>query len=412
MPVGTDDDSESSDKSEKKCKICCEIIDRRSLKNAVKCNSSKCSVVIHLKCFDVIIKVFCVEKKNWRCRCCIEATKSSGAYCGSCASSDMVVMKKENECLVREKDLLTKLLSELEYTVMLQKTKINDLEQKTVSTSIISSVSKADKTRPSSYSAAIKTIEGINSFSKSPVLLVKSTDKAISNAQVEKDVKSNIIPGALNININRTRLIKDGLLISCENQESLDVLRDNLNKKMGSVYNVCLPKKIMPRIIVFGVQKDCVENEELLSMIIKSNNLNASSDEIKKVTSLKFKTTFNIVLEVSPVLFSFIIKRGFLYVGWKKCKVEEHLNLPQCFNCRKFGHYKKDCRNDVVICPKCSGAHEQKDCVSDSLSCVNCKDFNAKFKTNLPTDHSASNPGCEFYKHKLDQLKSKINYDV
>lgn len=404
MPSGADDESESS---EKKCKLCTDKIDRRYLKSAVKCNSPKCSVLMHQKCFDLVTKIFFVEKKDWRCRSCIEDLKVSGFCSGSCTNADISLLQKENECLSREKDLLNKLLDDLEYTVQLQKTQISSLETKTVNS--INSLSSADNLRPTSYSEAVKIK---NLTSNAPVLLIKATDKSISNIQVEKDVKSKINPGALNININNTKLIRDGLLISCENSHSLNVLKENLNKYVGNVYKVTEPKKFNPRIKLNGVQAESLENGDFLEEIISNNNLNASVADIKIVTKLKYKSLFNVIIEVTPSLFSIIMQKGYLYVGWSKCMVMEHINMSRCFKCCKYGHQERDCRNPELVCPKCSGPHKLKDCTSNTECCINCKNFNSKFKSNFSIQHSVSNPSCEYYKFKVAQLKCNINYEL
>lgn len=162
--------------------------------------------------------------------------------------------------------------------------------------------------------------------------------------------------------------------------------------------------------MIYGIEPDTINNPNILDNIIADNDLNVDVNDIKIVTKLKYKNVFDLVIEVNPGLFSVIINRSFLFVGWKKCGVKEHFNLLRCYKCCKFGHLKKDCKGSAV-CSKCSGSHEYKDCDVDSLICSNCKNFNEKLKVNFSVNHSANDPLCHFRKYKIDQLKSKINYE-
>lgn len=211
MPVDADGELDSSDK---RCKICNEVTSKN--RSVLKCNSVKCNVVVHGKCFDLVTKVFHADKKTWRCKSCCETVK--GQCCNS--SFDLKIFQKENECLMREKDILNKRVCDLEYIVDLQKSNMQ------IDKNMHTSAAEGVKDNVS-YSQAVK-----NTINKTPaVLLIKCNDKSVLNTKIEKDVKTAVNPGSLDINISSTKLIKNGLLINCEDEGSLDKLRENLNKK-------------------------------------------------------------------------------------------------------------------------------------------------------------------------------------
>ncbi|KAK9876473.1 hypothetical protein WA026_012787 [Henosepilachna vigintioctopunctata] len=85
-----------------------------------------------------------------------------------------------------------------------------------------------------SYAAAV------GSKSDTSVLLVRSTNQ-------NTDIKSKINPSKVNAKIVGTRLIKDGLLIQCEDDESRDNLRNSILRDFKQSFNVSLPRK---RILV------------------------------------------------------------------------------------------------------------------------------------------------------------------
>lgn len=402
--VGGSDDP--PDAAEKTCKICFKTLERRALKHAIKCKATKCGVIIHEDCFDSVSKVFSIEKLNWCCRNCTDTSNSSAGWSDSCLNDQIAVLKKENECLLREKELLNKLLEDKDYTLSLQKSVINDISKKTVSTCLASHT--LEKHQYSSYSDIVKTKQ---TNTLSPVLLIKTTDNSVTNKMVEKEVKSKITPGSINVDVNNTKLIKDGLLISCANQESLNILKDNLQTKISSKFKICEPAKFNPRLLIKNVNKDCIEDSNLIEKIISDNNLHAYTRDFKFVTKFAYKSVYNVVLEVTPPVFQQIIKNEFLYIGWTKCFVQEHFSLPRCFKCCKFGHYMNNCRSSSLVCPICSESHEKKDCTSNVKSCSNCKDINTKYKSNMPTDHTASDINCGFFKYKIEQLKLRINYE-
>nr|CAI5835904.1 unnamed protein product [Callosobruchus analis]CAI5847095.1 unnamed protein product [Callosobruchus analis] len=180
---------------------------------------------------------------------------------------------------------------------------------------------------------------------------------------------------------------------------------------MGNKCSVYEQKKFNPKIIVYSVNKSLADNDKLIEYIIKDNRLDAEPSDIKLITKLSYKNSVNLILELKPALFKTVINTGYLYVGWMRCGIREHFKTVVCYKCCKFGHYKKDCKSQNVVCPFCSGFHERRDCNSTSPCCINCTDTNTKNKTNLPTDHSSNSPSCPCYLNKIDYLRSRTDYE-
>lgn len=403
MPSESESDADSLDSKKKICKVCSESIRA----GGIKCNTIKCSVTLHAKCFELVAKIVYIDKSTWRCKACVKDAKQPN----NIMDADYVVLQKENECLLREKELLNKLVYETAYSNKLQKTRIEELETKTAVSNFagLQSDKSGSNSNHISYSSAVKKL---SDTTNSTILLVKTKDTSTSNKQLELDIKSKIKPSAINANIVNTRLIKDGLLINCANEESLNNLKSNLSQQTGTTYNISEAVKLNPRLIIYSVAKDSIECPDLIENIINDNNLNTPTNEVKFVTKLKYRENFyNIVLEVSPSLFKLIINKGFLYVGWRRCGVKEHFHLPRCFKCSKYGHFQKACKSKDTVCSKCSLNHEFKDCNSNEISCNNCKYFNFKFKLNVPITHPTNDPLCNFRKFKLEELKTKICYE-
>ncbi|XP_023313144.1 uncharacterized protein LOC108907863 [Anoplophora glabripennis] len=240
MAGDVDVESESLDK---KCKICNETISR----GGVKCSTAKCNVLLHSKCFDLVAKVVFIEKKTWKCRTCSENLR------GQCSNSstEVTLLQKENECLIREAEMSNKRISDLEYIVNLQKSLVDAIKCKEITPS-----GDNEKARSSSsYSDQLR-----KTVNKSSVLVIKSNDKSIDNKRIEKDVKSAINPGSININVKNTKLIRNGILINCEDKNSCDKLKNSLENTIGFNYDINEPKKRNPRISVHNIKAGDLES--------------------------------------------------------------------------------------------------------------------------------------------------------
>nr|CAH7740833.1 unnamed protein product [Callosobruchus chinensis] len=340
------------------------------------------------------MKAVYVNKEAFLCKNCVCESKCSGGA---------GMLKKEIECLTREKSLLEKYVSELEFSNGLLKSQLSCNINKSSSAANSSTIAPPAKT----YAEQVKSVK------MSSVLVVRSSDQNIANTDLEREMKAKVRPGSLNANVLETNLIKNGIIINCENSASLHKLKDGLQREMGNTRkcSVYEQKKINSKNIVYSVDKLAAQSDKLIEYIIKDNTLDAQPSDIKLVTKLNYEKSVNLILEVKPTLFKIIMNIGYLYVGWMRCSIREHFNTTFCFKCCKFGHYKKNCKSQNVVCPICSGSHERRDCNSDSPCCINCKDMNAKNRTNFPVDHSSISPTCPCYLNRIGYLRSRTDYE-
>lgn len=397
---GGSDDCESSQSNVKKKK--CELCGDNIRSGGVKCN--KCSCCLHSKCFEQIAKVIKAERVNWSCKNC-----TSESFNSASDIMDVKLLQLENESLKREISLLKKIVSDQDYINFLQKEKLNELSPISISTNM-STISKPTATI--SYSDAVKNI--INKDKQeSTVLLVKSQNK--NNVEIQKQIKTKITSSDLcGINVNGTKAIRNGVLINCDNSDSMLKLKLKLSKELDNSYNIHEPKKLNPRIIVYGVDMNFELNSEFICDMTERNDIDCSLDDFKFITALKRTRTsnanVNVVLEVSPRVRRQIINKGYLYIGWSRCGVADYCIVPRCFKCSRYSHQKSTCRNETT-CPQCAGPHELQDCQSEVFNCINCVEYNKLHKANLPTNHAVRDVSCSVHKLKLEFLIAKINYD-
>lgn len=397
-----DESGGSSDQSEVKCEICGGNLRR----NKVKCGNSKCNIVVHSRCFESAVKLLLgsnISKTNWLCKKCSMPAGSSSdkTDLNKCVRNcDADLLHKEIEILTREKELINKCLENLEYTNKLQKDRIDLIEAKTVRNS------NTDKIIGMDYSSAVKNTN-IGVKQNSPVLFIKSSDVKIN---VMNEIKNNVNPRELNISVNKTKPIKGGMLINCEDMNSLNKLKSAVINKFGNKFSVSEPKKFNPRMLIKNVNKNITHNDSIVQEIC-GNFENLEQDDIKIVTKIVRKYTQNIVIEVSPTTRKLIMSKGYIFVGWEKYYVDDYVRVLRCYRCQRYGHTRNDCQTSIPICcPLCTENHEQKECVAVIKKCNNCVLYNSKSKSELPTDHACYDSHCPVYKYQLGLLKSKINY--
>ncbi|CAH1975778.1 unnamed protein product [Acanthoscelides obtectus] len=219
----------------------------------------------------------------------------------SVPESDLAVLEKEIECLVREKNLIDKIANERGYIVEIQKKLISDLEDKFRSQPVGNSSKNKDCV---SYSAIVKKMD--HSY-----LLIKPADRSTSYKTVENDFKSRYSPGALNVNINKTKLTKNGLMISCNSKKDVETLKDSLKSDLGNKFDVCEPTKMFPNDCFKNPGPDKLEFvDSFVDDLIFNNNLGVNSDDIKIISCYKVKNTKNVVIEVVPSVFNLLSSKG------------------------------------------------------------------------------------------------------
>ncbi|CAH1984344.1 unnamed protein product [Acanthoscelides obtectus] len=179
-----------------------------------------------------------MKKEEFRCKHCLGDGKVS--------SSSTDVLHKEIDCLTREKQLLEKYVSELEFSNTILKSKTP-----AVSSTLNSAVGFfPNSSLVNTYSQAAKKV------SPSAVLVIKPTDINMGNAKLEQELKSKFRPSQLNANVTGTRLIRDGVLVNCADVKSLQNLKDGLKRQAGNAFNVYEPKKLRPKIVVYILDFD------------------------------------------------------------------------------------------------------------------------------------------------------------
>lgn len=170
------------------------------------------------------------------------------------------------------------------------------------------------------------------------------------------------------------------IVIESDTPSDREEIKNAIEEKIGEDYEIRIPKKIKPRLLITGMQVS-YSDDELIGCLSKQNDF-ITLDGIKVVKLYEVKRNdssyINAVVEVEPDIFTKCLKAERLNVGCERCKVYDGVDIMCCFKCREFGHRAVHCKNDEV-CTKCHANHKSNECLNSPVNkCINCIKANNK----------------------------------
>jgi len=208
------------------------------------------------------------------------------------------------------------------------------------------------------------------------------------------------------------RSTKDGgLILTCSNEKEISTVQSEIEAKLGDEYKVDRPKTHSHRIKVVGIDEGeySTADDEIIETVMRQNDLRETNTGLKLRILRKTQMVnrkFNMIFETDPDTYDVLMSRQNVNWGWKRYRVYNDYGIIRCYNCNKYGHMQKECK-DKKTCAKCSGDHDLKG--GNQPQCINCILSNGKYKLNLKTDHTVwDHTSCETYKRIEKARKNRF----
>ena len=239
--------------------------------------------------------------------------------------------------------------------------------------------------------------------------------KLQETSKTKEDCMNSIKPNELKIGIQGVKKIsRGGIIVTCENEDDNKKLIKEIEKKLGTKYEIKKGELRNPRIKIIDMTEELSE-DKLISCLLNQNNGIIKESNIKKVLKIwrsGRSNKYNAIIEVEPEAFHSILERRKLNIIWNECRVFEEFSVFRCFKCLGYNHKAQECTNNLT-CIKCgSNDHKVDKCDNNnSVRCSNCINCNTKMNMKLDTNHSPMDSSCSVFKRQLELARNKTRYD-
>ncbi|KAL3285918.1 hypothetical protein HHI36_000436 [Cryptolaemus montrouzieri] len=165
------------------------------------------------------------------------------------------------------------------------------------------------------------SLKNVNKQS-SAVFVVTSSEK---NVNVLDELKVNVDPKQLHVQINSTGAFKNGAVINCYDQKLLGRPKSEVQNRLGVTYSVFETKKLNPRPIIKGVDENLKNNEDTVAFILSNEHLQKMEDlDIKVITRLIRKYSQDVVMQVNLSTRNALLSKKFVFIDWNKYYIEDY----------------------------------------------------------------------------------------
>ncbi|XP_054083794.1 uncharacterized protein LOC128920493 [Zeugodacus cucurbitae] len=154
--------------------------------------------------------------------------------------------------------------------------------------------------------------------------------------------------------------------------------------------------------IIFDIPTE-ISEDELLKDIISPVNIKQIIRITRKVND-----------EVIPTRRIKIIFEGLeipteIIYSYTKIQVKPFISFGQCYNCLRFNHFSKHCKQQKKICAQCGQSHELNN-KCNTISCTNCEGNHSATDKNCPARIKAYTIKKIMTLENITQMEARLKY--
>ncbi|CAH0385784.1 unnamed protein product [Bemisia tabaci] len=212
--------------------------------------------------------------------------------------------------------------------------------------------------------------------------MVVKSKKATRGEKIVKEIQETAEPIRGNLKVKKMVPIKDGAYMEFK-AEGLDQVKllEELEKK-GLEVREPLPSNTLIRIGRVDTQTTAEEMyNDLMNRCLKAKGYTEKimKAEAKILREISGKFSRSIIMTVTPRMRKHILEEEYVYIGWRRCPVEDYAEVTHCYRCGESGHQAATCSNKEV-CFNCgSKRHIARECNREQR-CITCYRENPEVK--------------------------------
>lgn len=272
----------------------------------------------------------------------------------------------------------------------------------------ISQQKSASRNIIKSFAAALGANAGVKG---KEAVLVRGAESDKSE-EIEKKLKASVHPGEEGWHVVSVRRQgKNAVRVELPSPNSADKLMKHPGLQGAGLTANPLPLR-NPLIAVYGVPRTA-SDVQFVNYMHSQNFSSWDKDDFLRRVKISHKIgkrdaeLASIVVEVTPDIRSEILKRGYLFVDWAKCRAQDYTKVTRCFKCQLLGHLAKSCQAESPTCGHCAqNGHQFVDCTNKDgpAVCAVCKAAGRDDKHNIRSQD------CPTYLRALRYKMNFINY--
>lgn len=309
---------------------------------------------------------------------------------------------------------LNEKLEKMEESVKLNNIKITDIEKKIaegndIQKNVIKVNKKVTEEVKKVVSGESNSLSYANVLKSAVLIKPKKSQKA---DETKNDLRAAVNPADIGIPISAVKKLNSGaVIVKCDNDENAIKLKENIENKLGSNYNINKCENKKPRIKILGVRENIGEERLILALKNQNEILKNAVMEVKAFwKSRGVDESYSAVVELDVKSYNSVLEKKRVNIEWDKCLVKDGINVQRCFKCLGFNHSSNKCKEAEKVCCRCAKVHLGIgiQCSENELNCINCVKVNKELNLNLDTKHSAFDLKCKVYERKLNSIRNRI----